>query len=256
MSRKELKKRGKNLLKQKSYWLNVLVVFFMALNIDAIISLFTTDYDQFFALFTPSNFTWANIKDFALESNRDNSIASKILSLAITLFETLFLVIFRVSGTRYFLKLRKNQATSFSEIFGDFKNKTAGNIVAVSLVKFLTCLLWTLLGIIPGIIKIFQYFAVEYILALRPDISSGEALDLSKKLMKGNKIKSFVLSLSFTPWYILSLLTFGLLGYLYVTPYVEATHIEFFSSLREEAIEKGVIKPQDLPDYKEEIQTV
>ena len=91
-----------------------------------------------------------------------------------------------------FLKLRKNQATSFNEVFGDFKNKTAGNIVAVSLVKFLTCMLWTLLGIIPGIIKIFQYFAVEYILALRPDITASEALDLSKKLMKGNKLKAFV----------------------------------------------------------------
>ena len=43
----------------------------------------------------------------------------------------------------------------------------------------------------------------------------------------------------------------GLFGYLYVTPYYEATHIEFFSSLREEAIEKGVIKPKELPDYEE-----
>lgn len=256
MSRKELKNRGRNLLKQKSFWVNIVVVFFMALNIDAIISLFTTDYEQFFSLFTPSNFTWDNIKEFALESNRDENITSKILSIAIIIFETVFLVIFRVGGTRYFLKLRKNQETSFSEVFGDFKNKTAGNIIAVSLVKFLTCVLWMLLGIIPGIIKIFQYFAVEYVLALRPDVSSSEALDLSKKLMKGNKIKSFVLSLSFTPWYILSLLTFGLLGYLYVTPYVEATHIEFFSRLREEAIEKGIIKPTDLPDYKEEIQLV
>ena len=255
MEIKELKSRGKLLLKKNSYWLNVVIVFIMALNIDAIISLFTTDYEQFFSLFTPSNFNWANIKEFVLDSNRDNNIISEFLSMAILLFETLFLVIFRVGGIRYFLKLRKNQATSFNEIFGDFKNKTAGNIVAVSLVKLLTCVLWMLLGIIPGIIKIFQYWAVEYILALRPDITASEALDLSKKLMKGNKLKAFVLDLAFIHWLILSWLTLGLFGYLYVTPYYEATHIEFFSSLREEAIEKGIIKPKDLPDYEEKIHT-
>ena len=251
MEIKELKRRGKLLLKEKNYWLNVVIVFIMALNIDAIISLFTTDYEQFFSLFTPSSFNWTNIKEFVLDSNRDDNITSKFLSIAILLFETLFLVIFKVGGIRYFLKLRKNQAASFNEIFEDFKNKTAGNIVAVSLIKFLTCMLWMLLGIIPGIIKIFQYWAVEYILALRPDITASEALDLSKKLMKGNKLKAFVLDLSFIHWFILSWLTLGIFGYLYVTPYYEATNIEFFSSLREEAIEKGIIKLKDLPDYEE-----
>lgn len=251
MDIKKLKSCGKILLKKNSYWLNVVIVFIMALNIDAIISLFTTDYEQFFSLFTPSDFNWVNIKEFILNSNRNDNIASKILSVAIFLFETLFLVIFRVGGTRYFLKLRKNKATSFNEIFGDFKNKTAGNIAAVSLVKFLICMLWTILGIIPGIIKIYQYLAVEYILALRSDITASETLDLSKKLMKGNKLKAFVLDLSFLPWIVLSWLTLGILGYLYVTPYYEATYIEFFSSLREDAIEKGVIKPKDLPDYEE-----
>ena len=255
MEIKELKRRGKLLLKKKSYWLNVVIVFIMALNIDAIISLFTTDYEQFFSLFTPSNFNWTNIKEFVLDSNRDDNITSKFLSIAILLFETLFLVIFRVGGIRYFLKLRKNQPASFNEIFEDFKNKTAGNIVAVSLVKFLSCVIWMLLGIIPGIIKIFQYWAVEYILALRPDITASEALDLSKKLMKGNKLKAFVLDLAFIHWLVLSWLTLGIFGYLYVTPYYEATHIEFIGNLREEAIEKGVIKPKDLPDYEEIAQT-
>ena len=255
MSRKELKKRGRNLLKQKSYWLNVAVVFFMALNIDSIISIFTTDYEQFFSLFTPSNFNWENIKSFLLESNDDDSIADIILSAAIILFEVLFLTILKVGGTRYFLKLRKNQATSFGEVFGDFKNKTAGNIAAVSFVKFLSCMLWTLLCIIPGIIKAYQYAAVEYILALRPDIDSSEALDLSKTLMKGNKINLFILDLSFTPWFILDFFTLGISGYLYSTPYYEATYIEFFSNIREEAIEKGIITSDKLPDYTELTQT-
>lgn len=255
MSRKELKKRGRNLLKQKSYWLNVAVVFFMALNIDSIISIFTTDYEQFFSLFTPSNFNWENIKSFLLESNGDESIADIILSAAIILVDVLILSIFRVGGTRYFLKLRKNQTTSFGEVFDDFKNKTAGNIASVSFIKFLSCMLWTFLGIIPGIIKAYQYAAVEYILALRPDIDSSEALDLSKTLMKGNKINLFILDISFTPWFILDFFTLGLSGYLYSTPYYEATYIEFFSNIREEAIEKQIISLKDLPDFEEALQT-
>lgn len=249
MSRKELKNRGRSLLKQKSYWINIAVVFFMALNIDSIISIFTTDYEQYFSLFTPANFNWENIKSFILENNGDESITGTILSASITLVEVLIISILRVGGTRYFLKLRKNQTASFGDVFEDFKNKTAGNIATVALVKFLTCMLWTFLGIIPGIIKLYQYAAVEYILALRPDISSTEALHLSKTLMKGNKIKAFVLDLSFTPWFILSFLSLDLLSYLYVTPYYEATYIEFFSNLRDDAIEKQIITPKDFPDY-------
>lgn len=255
MSRKELKKRGRNLLKQKSYWLNVAVVFFMTINIDDIISKFTTDYKALFSLFTPSNFNWENIKPFILSNHRDDSLTDIILSLAIILFEVLFLTILKVGGTRYFLKLRKNQPVKFTEIFSDFKNKTAGNIAAVSFVTFLSCMLWTFVFIVPGIIKICQYAAVEYILALRPDIDATEALNLSKTLMKGNKWKFFVLDLTFILWHILGIFSFDILGYLFVIPYQEATFIEFFSNIREEAIEKQIISLKDLPDYEEVIQT-
>ncbi len=250
MSRKELKACGRKLLKQKKYWLNVAVVFFMAFNINDIISTITTDYKALFSLLTPANFSLENIKLFVLDNRGDNGFKDIILSTTIMLIETLILSILRVGGTRYFLKLRKNLPVQFSEIFSDFKNKTAGNIAAVSFVKFLTCMLWTLLGIIPGVIKICQYAAVEYILALRPDIEVTKALKLSKTLMKGNKWKYFVLQLSFILWDILNLLSFGIIGYLYSTPYYEATQIEFFSNIREEAIEKGIITLNKLPNYK------
>lgn len=256
MSIKELKAHGRLLLKKNNYWLNVAVVFFMTINIDDIISKFTTDYKALFSLFTPSNFNWENIKTFILNNQGDDSLSDIILSLAIILFEVLFLTILRVGGIRYFLKLRKNQSVKFTEIFSDFKNKTAGNIVAVSFVSFLSCMIWTFVFIIPGIIKICQYAAVEYILALRPDIDATEALDLSKTLMKGNKWKFFVLGLSFILWHILGMCSFDILGYLFVIPYQEVTFIGFFSNIRDEAIEKGIITSDKLPDYAEATQTV
>ena len=248
MSIKELKTQGRRLLKKNNYWLNIAVVFFMTINIDDIISKITTDYKALFSVFTQSNFNWENIKPFVLNSRVDDSLTDLILTLAIILFEVLFLTILKVGGIRYFLKLRKNQPVKFSDIFSDFKNKTAGNIVTVSFITFLSCLLWTFVFIVPGIIKVCQYAAVEYILALRPDIDATEALNLSKTLMKGNKWKFFVLGLSFILWNILSVFTFDILGYLFVIPYQEATFIEFFSKIREDAIEKGVITSNMLPD--------
>ena len=70
-----------------------------------------------------------------------------------------------------------------------------------------------------------------YILADNPEIPRGEALRLSERLMVGNKMGAFVLDLSFIGWHILSALTCGILGVLYVNPYIEATKAELYHAL-------------------------
>ena len=107
-----------------------------------------------------------------------------------------------------------------------------------------------MLFIIPGIIKAFEYWAINYILAVRPDIDRKEAHRLSKLLMDGNKWDCFVLGLSFLGWSILGSFTFGLLNIFYVNPYMQATFVEFFSDIRLQALAKGTITPNDIPDYE------
>ena len=90
--------------------------------------------------------------------------------------------------------------------------------------------LWTLLLIIPGIIKSLSYSMSYYILIDNPDISANEARKQSMQLMHGNKWRLFCLNFSFIGWILLSLLTFGILLF-WVLPYMEVARAEFYQSL-------------------------
>ncbi len=73
---------------------------------------------------------------------------------------------------------------------------------------------------------------IPYLLAENPDMTKEEAFAESKKLMTGNKWKAFVLDLSFIGWYILSLLTCGIVGVFYVAPYKFSTNAALYEKLR------------------------
>lgn len=155
-----------------------------------------------------------------------------------------------VGGYRYFQKTRKNVHTDIGEVAGNFKDGNYKNVVSVIFIKNLKIFLWSLLLVIPGIIKTYEYYLVENILAVRPDIDKNEAFRLSKTIMNGYKMDAFVLNLSFLGWYILSLFTLGILSIVYVNPYMVATNVEFYAYVRAQALQKGLITPMDLPDYE------
>lgn len=163
--------------------------------------------------------------------------------------------IFTVGGNRFFMKLRKGVNTGIGEVTGNFKDGNYWNIVKIFLVKNIKIALWSLLFIIPGIYKTFEYFLIDYILAVRPDIDRKSAFTLSKRLMDGYKGEAFVLSLSFIGWVLLStFFTCGILSIAYVNPYMYATFNEFYAFVRAEGIRKGIITPMDLPDYEAPVQ--
>ena len=90
------------------------------------------------------------------------------------------------------------------------------NVVKTMFLRGLFTFLWTLLFIIPGIIKGYEYRMIPYILAENPGIDSREAFAVSKQMMDGNKWAAFVLDLSFLGWQILSVFTCGILSVFYV----------------------------------------
>ena len=91
--------------------------------------------------------------------------------------------------------------------------------------------LWSLLFIIPGIVKMFSYAMTPYILEEHPELSANEAIDRSRAMMKGHKFDLFWLLLSFIGWGILCLFTFGI-GTLWLGPYVQGAHAAFYEDVK------------------------
>jgi uncharacterized membrane protein len=91
--------------------------------------------------------------------------------------------------------------------------------------------LWSMLLIIPGIIKTFSYAMTPYILDEHPELSANDAIDRSRAMMKGHKFDLFWLLLSFIGWGILCLFTLGI-GFLWLTPYMETSMAAFYEDLK------------------------
>lgn len=92
----------------------------------------------------------------------------------------------------------------------------------------LSVALWSLLLFVPGIIAAYNYRQAAYILMDHPEWSVGKCMRESKALMRGNRMKLFVLDLSFLGWVILSLVPFV---QIYVWPYTECTYAIFYNQL-------------------------
>ena len=157
----------------------------------------------------------------------------------------------KVGSCRFFLKYRKNHPVEIGELFKSYTDKTFINVAKVSIIKDLSIFLWTMLCIIPGIIKTYEYAAVDYILSVNPSMDYKRAFELSRKIMQGHKLELFELYISFLGWHILSVFTCGLLSILYISPYMAIAEAEFFAYVREIAIFNGVISYNDIPDYEE-----
>ncbi len=130
---------------------------------------------------------------------------------------------------RFFLKNSGSNA-ELNELGAGFKNNW-GNVILAMFLKNLFLVLWTLLFIVPGIIKAYSYRLVPYILKEHPELSGTQAITLSRKMMNGHKADAFVLDLSFLGWIILSVLTCGILHIFYVGPYIQATDAELYKAV-------------------------
>lgn len=107
-------------------------------------------------------------------------------------------------------------------------------------------MLWSLLLIVPGIIKSYSYFAMPYILAEYPNVRIKDALKLSVLMTKGFKSEIWVMQLTFIGWFWLNTLTFGLLGILYVNPYYYTSMAGMYVELRDNAILSGRLRYEQL----------
>lgn len=136
-----------------------------------------------------------------------------------------------VGGCRFFT-INASQDANIKEIFSGFTGGNYMRNVSTQFLRGLYTFLWSLLFIIPGIVKGYEYLMIPYILADNPNISREEAFALSKRMMDGHKWDTFVLDLSFIGWALLSSITCGIVGLFWVDPYMRATYAELYLKLK------------------------
>ncbi|MBO4318873.1 MAG: DUF975 family protein, partial [Treponema sp.] len=110
--------------------------------------------------------------------------------------------------------------------------------------RLLWVTLWSMLFVIPGIVKSYSYSQMFFILAENPDIPVRKAMRMSILMTNGHKADLFKLDMSFIGWTILSLLTGGLVE-LWVGPYRAMAKVNAFHALKEEALRVGVLERYD-----------
>jgi uncharacterized membrane protein len=135
------------------------------------------------------------------------------------------------AGLKYFFIRTPYGDTNFGNIFTAFKAGRYLSIVKTLFFMNLYVFLWGLLFVIPGIVKAYQYRMVPYLITEDPNLTTEQALELSRRMTYGEKWAMFVLDLSFIGWGLLATLTFGI-GFLFLAPYIEATQAQLYFALR------------------------
>lgn len=236
--RSDLKDRGR-IAFRRDYWKCVLVSFVLMLFVNGSSG--------------SVNFSFNNNNDISYDFSYGNSIGNykeKIseflinnhgsfyllwviatVSLIIILLNIFVFHLLEVGGCRFFIENAQGTSEVGKLLFA-FKYGYYSNMVLTLFLRKLYIFLWSLLLIIPGIIKAYEYRMVPYLLADCPQMSREDAFRISKDMMDGQKMEAFLLDLSFLGWILLAAITCGIAGVFYVQPYMNATNAELFLTLR------------------------
>ena len=136
---------------------------------------------------------------------------------------------FALSTVRIYLMVVRGGTPEIKDAFNGFDDFFSA--FKVTLLVGLYTFLWSLLFIVPGIIKGYSYSMALYVLADNKGKSARECIAESKAMMEGHKMELFVLDLSFIGWYLLCSLTCGL-AFLYVAPLLNATHANVYETIK------------------------
>lgn len=220
MNRKELKEKGKNAFK-KNYWRCVLVAFIVSVIIGSTLQ---------------SGRSSSSSSQTSYELTNNPNLLAWLAGISVVVFVIAFVIRLLILrplyvGCQNFFLVNTKQEAEFSELGLGFKRNYKNTVLTMFLMHLFQ-FLWTLLLIVPGIIKHYSYRMVPYILAENPDLPAREIIDQSRQMMDGHKWEAFVLDLSFILWWLLGTMTCGIAGIFWCAPYVFQTNAEYYLSLK------------------------
>lgn len=155
---------------------------------------------------------------------------------------TLLLIPFTIAASGYYLNHIRGFNPEWKSLYKEGIDNYGSYLVTGVLVNVFT-FLWSLLFVVPGIIKSLAYSQANYVIHDNPRLKGKEAIEISKRMTNGFKGDLFSMYLSFIGWYILVGLTGGILS-IYVTPYVETTAAMYYENLKRYSIENGIVAPE------------
>ncbi|WP_160033925.1 DUF975 family protein [Paenibacillus sp. An7] len=141
---------------------------------------------------------------------------------------------FYVGVSWFYISLIRKEKAQIRNIFKIYQDgRLTLKLIWTYIVMIFFILLWTLLLIVPGIIKSISYSQTLYVLRDHPEYSATQAITESRRLMDGYKWKYVLFLLSFIGWFLLTAVTFGL-AWFFVGPYFSAAQAVFYDELKEQ----------------------
>ncbi|WP_324782625.1 DUF975 family protein [Mesobacillus jeotgali] len=170
-----------------------------------------------------------------------NQTETPLIADMVNLLISFLFIPMTVASYWFYLVIARWNDPKISDVFTVYKEwELSLKVIGTSILVGIFTMLWSLLLIIPGIIKGISYSQVFFILRDNPQLSALEAITESKIRMKGYKWKYFLLNLSFIGWVLIAIFTLGI-GFLWLTPYISTANATFYNEL---------IAPQDHKEAK------
>lgn len=144
---------------------------------------------------------------------------------------------FALSLARVYLNVCAGGTPAVGDAFSGFNDFWTA--FKVNFLVGLFTFLWSLLFVVPGIIKSISYSMSMYVLAEdRTGKGARDCIAESMAMTEGHKMELFVLGLSFIGWGLLCAVTFGIAG-IWVIPYMQATYVNAYNSLKPAVVEEA-----------------
>lgn len=221
-----IKERGRVAFK-RNYWPSVAMAFVM--------SLLTMGSGAAYSTSGGGGTTTITVNGTPISDEQMAMIAAAAMAAAIIItVVSILLRIFlfnpiEVGGRRFFKKNINDPSTPFGTVaegFGDY-----GRVFITMFLRDLFIALFTLLLIIPGIMKAYSYRMVPYIVRDHPELAPMDVLARSSQMMQGNRWRAFLMDLSFIGWIVLGVVSLGIVNIFWTSPYMQSTDAALYLEL-------------------------
>lgn len=226
INRVELKDRAKKAFKA-NYWMSVLIAFLLSFVTASTVRNTVRSDGNSIGDFLRHLLDTYGVNVMAIVASLIGAVS--LIGVVISLLCKVFITNPYEVGLKYFFVKNEYGKPTFSDAFSTFTDNYV-NVCKVIFMKNLMVGLWSLLLVIPGIIKALEYSQVEYIVADDHSVDWRHALEKSSRITKGKKLDILILELSFIGWELLSFIPF--LQILWVAPYKNQTMAELYLSIK------------------------